>query len=153
MKTDSPFRRRFSLIATFAVLAIAFSAAPLGAQDADTFSAMLKNATLKGTWAPISGNQLGAEKADSYQVARAELKGGDNWVIVWKVQRQGQTFEYPIPSVVKFAGDTSILILDEVPIGEGKVWSARVLFHKDSYAGRWWGKDGHGGTVSGTITR
>lgn len=153
MKTTPPLRRQFTAITTFAALAIAFSAMYVRAQDAETFSAMLKDATLKGTWAPISGNQLGAEKADSYQVARAEPKGGDKWVIVWKVQRQGQTFEYPIPSVVKFAGDTSILILDEVPIGDGKVWSARVLFHKDSYAGRWWARDGHGGTVSGTITR
>jgi hypothetical protein len=140
----------------FLLSALFFQVAAMpGAEEAgpDGFAASLKDATLKGTWAPIDGNRLGTEKADSYRVARAEPKGGDQWVIVWKVQHQGQTVEYPIPSVVKFAGDSAVLILDEVPIGEGKVWSARVLFHGDTYAGRWWGRDGKGGTVSGTITR
>ena len=34
-------------------------------------------------------------------------------------------------------------------------WSARVMFHDDVYAGRWWetANKEHGGTSNGTITR
>lgn len=125
-----------------------------GEEDAAAaFAGMLRDAVLEGSWAPLSGNRLGAEKPDRYEVARAEAKSGDRWVIVWKVRRQGQVVEYPLPARVVFAGDTAVLILDEVPAGEGKVWSARVLFHRDTYAGRWWGRDGEGGTVTGTVAR
>lgn len=120
---------------------------------ATSFAAMLENATLEGTWAPVAGDEDGGEKADRYQVVRAEAKGGDQWAIVWKVSYQGQTIDYPIPALVKFAGDSAVLFLDEVPVGDGKTWSARVLFHEDTYTGRWWGGNGKGGTVSGTITR
>lgn len=41
-------------------------------------------------------------------------------------------------SSVKFAGDTTVLILDNVRAGPGKAnWSARIMFHDDVYAGRW----------------
>lgn len=64
--------------------------------------------------------------------------------------------EFPIPASVKFAGDTSVLILDNVRAGPGGAnWSARVMFFDDVYTGRWWEKANkeHGGTISGTITR
>jgi hypothetical protein len=50
----------------------------------------------------------------------------------------------------------SVLILDNVRAGPGKAnWSARVMFHDDVYAGRWWetANQEHGGTIAGTITR
>lgn len=121
-----------------------------------SFVAMLKNATLKGTWAPVSGGQLGDEKKnDRYRIVRAEKKDGDHWAIVSLVNHQGQQIEYPIPSIVKFAGDTAVLILNDVETGGGGKWSARVMFHADVYAGSWWesGNREHGGTIAGTITR
>ena len=63
---------------------------------------------------------------------------------------------FPISATVKFAGDTAILILDDVRAGPGGAnWSARVMFHDDVYAGRWWETSNkeHGGTIAGTITR
>jgi hypothetical protein len=121
------------------------------------FIAMLKNATLKGTWAPIKQGQLGPEKKDeAYRIVRAEKKDGDNWAIVSLFEFQGQQVEYPIPAVVKFAGDTAVLILNNVRAGPGRAnWSARVMFHDDVYTGRWWetANPEHGGTISGTIVR
>jgi len=135
----------------------AWTSTPLVAEESATaewFAAMLEESTLEGTWAPLAaGAPPGAEKPDSYRVARAVPKGEDRWDIVWRVRRQGQEFEVPIPATVKFAGDTAVLILDAVPVGDGKVWSARVLFHDDSYHGRWWGGDGKGGTVNGIVRR
>ena len=80
--------------------------------DADMeakFIAMLKNSTLKGTWAPITQGQLGSEKKD-----------GDNWAIVSLFKFNDQEIEYPIPAVVKFAGDTAVLILNNVRAGPGQ---------------------------------
>jgi hypothetical protein len=145
------------LLAT-AILTLAASTA-LAQGDADVeakFIAMLKNATLKGTWAPVAGGQLGKEKGDdSYRIARVE-KEGDKWKVVSIYNIQGQDREFPILCSVKFAGDAAVLILDNVRAGPGKAnWSARVMFHDDVYAGRWWetANKEHGGTIAGTITR
>lgn len=121
------------------------------------FIAMVKNSTLKGTWAPVTGGQLGSEKKDeAYRIVRAEKKEGDKWVIVSLFEFKGQQVEYPIQAMVKFAGDTAVLILDNVRAGPGKAnWSARVMFHDDVYTGRWWESSNreHGGTISGTVSR
>ncbi len=121
------------------------------------FVAMVKDSTLKGTWAPVMSGQLGAEKKDEgYRIARAEKKDGDKWVIVTLFEFNGQKIEFPIQASVKFAGDTAVLILDDVPAGPGNAkWSARVMFHDDVYTGRWWeaANREHGGTISGTVTR
>jgi hypothetical protein len=154
----NPFSRSLRVLL---VLACAFLATPVRGQgDTDIeakFIAMLKNSTLKGTWAPVTQGVLGGEKKDEgYRIVRAEKKEGDKWSIVSLFEFQGQKIEYPMPAVVKFAGDTAVLILDNVKAGPGKAnWSARVMFHDDVYTGRWWETDNreHGGTIAGTITR
>jgi len=145
----------------FCLLTVLLATTSTRAQgDADMESkivAMLKNSTLNGTWAPIMGGQLGSEKKDeAYRIVRAEKKDGEKWAIVSLFEFNGQQIEYPIPAVVKFAGDTAVLILDNVRAGPGKAnWSARIMFHDDVYTGRWWetANREHGGTISGTITR
>ena len=121
------------------------------------FIAMLQNATLKGSWAPVAGGKLGSEKGnDSYRIARVVKGEGDKWSVVSLYNIQGRQVEFPIAATVKFAGDTAVLILDNVRAGQGKAnWSARVMFHDDVYAGRWWETENpeHGGTIAGTITR
>ena len=124
---------------------------------ATKFSATLKNATLKGSWAPVQQGKLGNERGDDgYRIARVEHKEGDNWSIVSIFTINDQQVEFPIPATVKFAGDTAVLILDNIRAGRGKAnWSARVMFHEDVYAGHWWesGNKEHGGTIAGTVSR
>jgi hypothetical protein len=121
------------------------------------FIAMLKNATLKGSWAPIQQGRLGGEKGnDSYRIARVEKLDGGKWSIVSIFTVRDRSVEFPIAASVKFAGDTAVLILDNVRAGPGNAnWSARVMFHDDVYAGRWWetANREHGGTIAGTIAR
>ncbi|MFM7071957.1 MAG: hypothetical protein ACKO38_09225 [Planctomycetota bacterium] len=128
--------------------------------DADVeakFIAMLNNATLKGTWAPVQQGKLGGERGnDSYRIARAAKSSDGKWTIVSVFAVGDRQIEFPIAASVKFAGDTAVLILDNVRAGPGKAnWSARVMFHDDVYAGRWWetGNKDHGGTIAGTIAR
>ncbi len=136
------------------VALLLFGVGPVIGADGETaaaFSEQMTDATLKGTWVPLQRGSLGSEKPDAYEVARARQIEGDRWEIVWKVKRKGQTVEYPLPCVIQFAGDTTVLILDEAPVGEGKAYSARILFHGNVYTGRWWGMDGEGGLVSGIM--
>ena len=125
------------------VLCLLTNTAPVVAQgDADSepkFIAMLKNATLKGSWAPIAQGRLGGERGDdNYRIARAEKGEGGKWSIVSVFTVRDRQVEFPISASVKFAGDTAVLILDNVRAGPGKAnWSARVMFHDDVYAGRW----------------
>jgi hypothetical protein len=129
-----------------------------GNADAEArFIAMLKGATLQGTWAPIQQGRLGAEKGDdTYRIARVEKVEDGAWSIVSVFNVRDREVEFPIRAEVKFAGDTAVLILDNVRAGGGSAnWSARVMFHDDVYAGRWWETEDpeHGGTIAGTITR
>jgi len=121
------------------------------------FIAMLKNATLKGTWAPVAKGKLGGERGDdSYRIARVEKGEGGKWTVVSVFKVGDKQLEFPIACSVKFAGDAAVLILDDVRAGPGNAnWSARVMFHDDVYAGRWWetANKEHGGTIAGTITQ
>jgi hypothetical protein len=145
----------FALVFTFSLTTS--SLAEENSNVETNFIAMLKNATLKGTWAPVQQAQIGAAKGDdSYRVSRVVKKEGDNWLVYSLFTYQGKEIEFPIPAVVKFAGDTAVLILDNVRAGQGAAnWSARVLFHDNVYAGRWWETSNkeHAGTVAGTITQ
>lgn len=121
------------------------------------FIAMLNNATLKGTWAPVQQGKLGGERGnDSYRIARATKSDDGKWTIFTVISAGDRQIEFPIAASVKFAGDSAVLILDNVRASPGKAnWSARVIFHDDVYAGRWWETSNkeHGGTIAGTITR
>ena len=149
------FRLITLVVVLFATSRAAFAQGDAGVEA--KFIAMLKNATLKGSWAPVQQGKLGAEKGnDSYRIARVEKAEGGKWSIVSIFKVRDQQIEFPIPASVKFAGDTAVLILDNVRAGPGKAnWSARVMFHDDVYAGRWWETNNReqGGTISGTITR
>ncbi|MBX3745386.1 MAG: hypothetical protein KF833_08750 [Verrucomicrobiae bacterium] len=144
------------------LLLIALLAAPVaglsqGSPDVEArFVALLTNATLKGTWAPLQSNQPGASRQDDgYRIARVTKKDGDQWSLVYLVTYQGREIEYPMPVTVKFAGDTAVLILDNVRAGRGNAnWSARVMFHENVYTGRWWETDNkeNGGTIEGVVT-
>ena len=145
-----------------AMIAASFALAGLAMAQGDgdveaKFVAMLKNATLKGTWAPVSQGKLGSERGDdSYRIARVERKENGKWSVISVFAVGDKQVEFPISASVKFAGDTAVLILDNVRAGPGKAnWSARVMFHDDVYAGRWWetANREHGGTIAGTITR
>ena len=152
-----PMTRRFFLpiIAVLSLDSLSAADEDANTQDpAAAFTAMLENATLNGSWAPIDKRLLGDEKQDGYHIVKARPQEGDTWKIFYKMKIQGREIVYPIPVTIKFAGDTAVMILNNSPVGVGQTWSARILFHDDVYAGSWWNKGKtKGGIVSGTITR
>ena len=154
------FKNIFALLFLFTgcvVLPVRIANAQGDADSEAKFIAMLKDATLKGTWAPVQQGKLGGERGDDgYRIARVEKQAEGKWSVVSIFNVGDRQIEFPISASVKFAGDTAVLILDNVRAGPGKAnWSARVMFHEDVYAGRWWetAKPEHGGTIAGTIKR
>ena len=117
----------------------------------EAFVSRMREADLTGTWIPLRGDKLGAEKPDTYRVVRASRREGDQWEIVWRVSHRGQPVEMPLPCTVTFAGDVAVLILDNMEMGEGRRYSARVMFHENVYTGRWWSAAGDGGLLNGTV--
>jgi hypothetical protein len=115
------------------------------------FIATFTNATLTGRWCGVKDGQLGPNQEENYTVVSVKKLSGDNWQINARMQYGGKIVDVPIPAQVKWAGDTPVLILDQVSMGTPRTYSARVLVYENTYAG-WWTAPDHGGLVNGVIT-
>jgi hypothetical protein len=115
------------------------------------FIATMTNATLKGRTSFIKDGQLGPEKGDSYEIVGVTKGSGDRWTINARLSYAGQSLVLPVPAQVKWAGDTPVLIVDNLSLGIGPSYSARVMIYEKTYAGSWSG-GGEGGLLSGIIT-
>jgi hypothetical protein len=115
------------------------------------FKTALTKATFTGRWCSVKDGKLGPEKEDKYTIISANKVGGDVWIINARIQYGGKDITAPVPVKVKWAGDTAVIVVDDVGIpGSGK-YSARVLVYRNTYAGSWNGGD-HGGLMNGVIT-
>jgi hypothetical protein len=116
------------------------------------FKALLTKATLSGRWTPIKDGSLGPEKEDKYTIVSAGKVSGDSWVVNAKLKYGEREFVAPLPVKVRWAGDTAVLIVDNLQMPGGRnTYSARVLFFGNTDAGTWSGGD-HGGLLSGIIS-
>ena len=127
------------------------SSAAVTAEQEAKLIVTLTNATLKGRWCGIKDGQLGPNKEDSYSIASVTKLGGDKWQINARLSYGGKELSLPIPAQVKWAGDTPVLILDNVTMGTNRSYSARVMIYEKTYSG-WWTAPDHGGLLSGIIT-
>ena len=117
----------------------------------EKFKAMLSKASLTGRWASLKEGVLGPEKEDSYHIVSVSKVSGDSWVVNAKMKYNNREFVIPLPVQVKWAGDTAVVIVDNLSMPGGqRAYSARVLFHDHAYAGTWSGGE-HGGLLSGII--
>jgi hypothetical protein len=115
------------------------------------FKALLTNATLTGRWSSTKDGVLGPEREDQYKTVSAAKVEGDSWIVSARMEYRGRAFVLPIPVQVKWAGDTAVLVVDNMGIpGGGTTYSARVLFHGQSYVGTWSGGE-QGGLLYGLI--
>lgn len=117
------------------------------------FAATLSNATFNGRWCLIQDNKMGPEKEDQYTIVGAQKVGGDTWLIRTRIQYGERDFVAPLPVQVKWAGDTAVIVVDNLAMpGGSRAYSARVVIHEDTYAGSWSGGD-HAGLLMGVINR
>ena len=110
---------------------------------------MLSGATLEGSFTSsgAAANKLSAEK---YTLGDVKKIGGEIWQFPARIQYGGKDVTIPILLPVRWAGDTPVVVVDQVDLpGFGSV-SARVLFFDGHYAGYW--KHGeHSGNLFGVI--
>jgi len=117
------------------------------------FAAALSNATFNGRWCLLQDGIMGAEQEDKYTIIGAQKVGGDTWLIRTRIQYGERDFVAPLPVQVKWAGDTAVIVVDNLAMpGGSRAYSARVLVHDGTYAGTWSGGD-HAGLLMGVITR
>ena len=116
------------------------------------FKATMTKATMAGRWCSVKDGKMGPEKEDKYSIVGVSKVSGDAWIIQARIQYNQKDIIAPIPIQVKWAGDTPVITLDNVPVPGGGVYSARVLVYGNTYAGTWSGGD-HGGLLNGVITQ
>ena len=116
------------------------------------FKTTLTNAVMDGRFCMLADGKLGPDKEEKYTIVGVEKTAEGQWTISAKIQYGGVNFTAPVPVQVKWAGDTPVIIVDNIGFPGTAKYSARVMIYGDTYAGTWSGGD-HGGLMHGVITR
>jgi len=115
------------------------------------FEAMMKGVTLVGRSSRLSNDKIAGE--EKYVIESVSKVGGDTWLFRTRLQCCGQeNIPVPLPVTIKWAGDTPVITLTDLPIPGMGTYTARVLLYRDQYAGTWSGEKG-GGQIFGKIVR
>jgi hypothetical protein len=131
----------------------AVKAVPKRAELEAAFSTMLSGATLEGSFTSTGkGSDPTNLSREKYTLGEVKKLQGDYWLIPARIEYGDKDVTLPLTLPVRWAGDTPMIVVDELGLpGFGTV-SARVMFFADHYAGYW--KHGeHGGHLFGTISR
>jgi len=114
---------------------------------------MLSGATLEGSFTSTGeGRDPTKLSREKYTLGNVKKLGGKFWLIPARIQYGEHDVTLPITVPIEWAGDTPLVVVDNVPLpGFGAV-SARVMFFADHYAGYWKHGD-HGGHLFGVIRR
>lgn len=105
------------------------------------FTTMLTNVTLTGRWCLVRDGQLTPDKDETYSIVGVQKVEGDKWIVNAKLKYQQQTIVAPIPVRMQWAGGAAVMIVDDLTVPGGGTYSARVLFHGQTYSGTWSGGD------------
>lgn len=114
-------------------------------------SKMLSGATLEGSFTSTgAGSDPSKLSREKYTLGEVKKLTGDMWQFPTRIQYGGKDITLPIILPIRWAGDTPVVTVDDLPLpGFGTV-SARVMFFEGHYAGYW--KHGeHGGNMFGVI--
>lgn len=114
-------------------------------------SKTLSGATLEGSFTSTgAGGDPAKLSRDKYTLGEVKKVGGDVWQFPARIQYSGKDITLPIMLPIRWAGDTPVVTVDDLPLpGFGTV-SARVMFFAGHYAGYWKHGD-HGGSMFGVI--
>ena len=111
----------------------------------------LSGATLEGSFTSTgAGSDPAKLSRDKYTLGEVRKVSGDVWQIPARIQYGDKDITLPIVLPIRWAGDTPVVTVDDLPLpGFGTV-SARVMFFDGHYAGYWKHGD-HGGNMFGVI--
>lgn len=118
----------------------------------------LDSVRLVGTWRMTNEEGLKGKaalsdpKPEAYTILSAHKADGDWWLFKARIEYGEHNVELPLRLQVQWAGDTPIITVDKMTFPGIGVYSARVMFYGNFYAGTWFG-DCYGGILSGQITK
>jgi hypothetical protein len=126
-------------------------AAPRQASLEAGLAKMLTGATLEGSFTSTgAGSDPKKLTSDKYTLGTVKKLSGDMWQFPARIEYSGKDITLPIVLPIRWAGDTPVVTVDDLPLpGFGTV-SARVMFFEGHYSGYWKHGD-HGGNMFGVI--
>lgn len=114
------------------------------------FKRLLTGAKLRGQFT-VDGKSLNDLQEEAYDIEKVDkLPDGDLWALTTRIKYGDHDLTIPLAIEVKWAGSTPVITLDDLTIPGLGTFSARVLLHKDKYAGTWQ-HDAAGGHLFGKI--
>ncbi len=116
------------------------------------FKATLTNAVMDGRFCTLADGKLGPDKEDKYTIVGVEKTAEGQWTISAKIEYGAVNFTAPVAVQVKWAGDTPVIIVDNIGFPGTAKYSARVMVYGDTYSGTWSAGD-HGGLMHGVIRK
>ena len=147
--------RSSTLLSCFAALAACVAAnaqSPPAATQADreaALAAMLSGATLDGSFT-VTGDDANKLTNDKYTLGEVKKLDGNSWLFPVRIQYSDKDFTLPLTLPIEWAGDTPVVVVDNVGMPGLGTFSARVLFFNDHYAG-YWQHGEKGGNLFGRI--
>jgi hypothetical protein len=128
------------------------SAHPDRAALEKSFAETLTGATLVGNFSVVGHPSNGKDRADRYEIEKAEKIEGHRWLITARMKYGKTDTKLPFPLEVFWAGETPVITVNNVTVPGMGTFDARVVVHGDRYAGTWQhGK--FGGHMWGMIER
>jgi hypothetical protein len=102
------------------------------------FAKLLSGATLDGNFTMTDSDHDGTKLThDKYTLGEVKKLEGNHWLIPARIEYGDKDFTVPLTLPIQWAGDTPVIMVDNVGLpGLGSV-SARVMFFADHYAGFW----------------
>ncbi len=108
---------------------------------------MLSGATLEGSFTvTTAGRDATKLSSEKYTLGEVKKLDGKNWLIPARIEYGGKDVQLPLTLPIEWAGDTPIVVVDNIGLPGFGVVSARVMFFDDHYAGYW-----RHGEVSGNL--
>jgi hypothetical protein len=117
------------------------------------FAAMLSNATLDGSFTSTgTGRDPTRLSSDKYTLGTVNKLAGKIWLIRARIGYGNNEMLIPLPLPVEWAGDTPVIVVDNMTIPGMGTFNARVMFFNDHYSG-YWSHGERGGILFGVVRR
>lgn len=116
------------------------------------FAANMQDVILRGFYT-VKDQEGKPLKEEQYTIHKVTKMRGDYWLFDTRIKYGGHDVRLALPLMVKWAGDTPIITMNEDAVEGMGIFSVRVVIHGDRYAGTWSGGGEHKGHLFGYIEK
>jgi hypothetical protein len=155
MNVRRPFLTAIILLPSLLAATSRASADESTGADAKQIAALektLSNAALVGNFTTTGKDDNAKLSPERYELGEVKHLDKDLWLIPARIKYGEHDVMLPLTLPIRWAGDTPMICLDEMPIPGFGTFTARVMIYRDHYAGFWSAPD-HGGHLFGVIER